>query len=110
MIPRPCLVCGTPGPGSRCPTCQPERTRQPDTRKRGTRHYTAEYRRRAKIIREQATHCWVCGGGPRENDPFQADHLVPGDATPGTVLLPAHRSCNVARENKRRASTPVGNL
>jgi hypothetical protein len=40
----------------------------------------------------------LCGGGARPNDPWQADHVIPGDAD--SPLAPAHRSCNAARGNK----------
>jgi hypothetical protein len=36
----------------------------------------------------------------RINDPFQADHVVPQDASPDAILLPIHRSCNIRRAHK----------
>ena len=67
-------------------------------RKRLTGQYSGDYRKRAKEVRESATICWLCGDGARRDDPWQADHVVPGD--PYSVLAPAHRSCNAARGNK----------
>lgn len=61
-------------------------------------HYKGDYRKRAKIVRETATNCWLCGEGYRPNDPFQADHVRPGD--PNSLLMPAHASCNARRGNK----------
>ena len=100
MIPgvkRPCLRCGALSDnGSTCPACAAtaERIR---SRSRGTRHYTTEYRKRAKAVRDSAIVCWLCGQGARIGDPWTADHVIPGDSTPGTPLLPAHRSCNARR-------------
>lgn len=102
-VPRPCLACGKLTHfGSRCESCSGERERR-RSRERGQRHYTWEYRVRAKAVREAADACWICGEGARLNDPWTADHLIPGDASPGAVLLPAHRSCN-----SRRGARPVG--
>ena len=41
---------------------------------------------------------WLCGGGAVPGDPWQADHVIPGN--PDSPLAPAHRSCNAARGNK----------
>jgi 5-methylcytosine-specific restriction protein A len=99
-VPRPCLRCGTlTQSGSLCPdhAAQAERER---SKRRGARHYDATYRRRAKAVRESAVVCWICGEGARAGDPWTADHVIPGDASPSTPLLPAHRSCNSRRGNR----------
>lgn len=67
-------------------------------RKETTGQYAGDYRRRAKAIRDHAEFCWLCGGGAREDDPWQADHVIPGD--PNSPLAPAHRSCNASRGNR----------
>ena len=101
MIPgvrRVCLTCGTlTSNGSHCENCaqQKERTR---SRQRGTRHYTGDYRRRAAQVRANATECWLCHEGAKADDPWTADHVVPGDPT--SPLAPAHRSCNSRRGNR----------
>lgn len=101
MIPgvkRPCIGCGSlTGAGSYCEPCARERERQRSLT-RGSRHYTGDYRRRAKEVRENATECWLCHDGPRPDDPWTADHVVPGD--PASPLMPAHRSCNSRRGNR----------
>lgn len=61
--------------------------------------YNSDYRKRAAQVRANATFCYLCGDGPRANDPFQADHVIPGD--PMSPLAPAHRSCNASRGNKK---------
>jgi len=101
MIPgvrRVCVRCGVLTlHGSVCEPCEQERERI-RSRKRGTRHYTTEYRKRAAQVRATAVTCWLCGDGARANDPWTADHVVPGD--PDSPLAPAHRSCNSRRGNR----------
>ena len=98
--PKPCL--GTPGhhcpalttTGPRCPTC----TTTMNVQRHADRPwYQGTYQTEAKAIRENATHCWICGDGPRPNDPWQADHVDEH------TLAPAHRSCNA----RRGATHPV---
>jgi hypothetical protein len=101
MIPgvkRACLKCGVLTlHGSWCAEClaKAERIR---SRKRGTRHYTGDYRKRAAAVRANAVECWICHEGARPGDPWTADHLFPGD--PASALLAAHRSCNSARGDR----------
>jgi hypothetical protein len=103
-FPKPCLDCGalTTG-GLYClrhatarETLKNERER---VRKAGrTLYRSPEYKRIARLIRDTATVCHLCGGGYRQGDPFTADHVIAGD--PLSPLAPAHRSCNSARGNK----------
>lgn len=100
---QPCLDCGKLSRnGSRCDAHQKVKKKQWDApkaaRKRATGQYGGDYRKRARLIRETAVYCWLCGGEPRTDDPMQADHVIPGD--PMSPLAPAHRSCNAARGNK----------
>ena len=101
---RPCLDCGTPAPASRCATCNTRRNAGKEAQRNPLRKtlYDSAYRKEAKLVRENATVCWVCGEGPRATDPWQADHVRGGD--PSSPLLPAHRSCNSRRANRRRKS------
>jgi hypothetical protein len=100
---KPCLICGELSTENRCPIHlkeyqDAEKARQ-DGRKRGRTLYTSPaYRKQAAYFRDYATACHLCGKGKIINDPFTADHLVPGD--PQSALLPAHRSCNSKRGNK----------
>jgi hypothetical protein len=97
---KPCLDCGglTDG-GSRCEVHQAVRQKRLDEMRKGKReHYKGDYAKRAKLVRDTAELCWLCGDGYRPNDPWQADHYYPGD--PMSPLLPAHRSCNLRRNNK----------
>lgn len=102
---KPCLDCGTLSRANRCETHQQAITQQkerrrdtPERRAKKQQYYNADYRKRAKRIRETATTCHICGGGPNPHDPWQADHLEPGN--PSSPLLPSHRSCNAARGDK----------
>lgn len=100
---RPCIDCGKLSKnGSRCEMHQSIVNFKADERKRSrklaTGQYSGDYQRRAKAVRDNATHCHICREGYRENDPWQADHIIPGD--PASPLAPAHRSCNASRGNK----------
>jgi hypothetical protein len=102
-IRRPCLWCGKLGDGTRCNDCEKKRQailaqRQSLRPKPDRPHYKGNYKARAKKVREEAQFCWICGGGPREHDPWTADHVIPAD--PESLLLPAHRSCNSSRGNR----------
>lgn len=100
---QPCLDCGKlTRNGSRCEAHQRRKEAEWDAvkadRKRSTGQYSGDYKKRAKFVRATAEYCWLCGGGPKADDPWQADHVIPGD--PDSPLAPAHRSCNAARGNK----------
>ena len=102
----PCLDCGKLSKaGSRCENCQlkinqAKQARQDTEARREKKRqlYNSEYRKAARVVRANATHCHICGEGTRANDPFEADHLVPGNSS--SPLAPAHRSCNQKRGNK----------
>jgi len=100
---RPCTQCGKLSlNGARCEDCDAprvaaEKARQ-SKRKRNRPQYSGDYRKRAKAVREAAVVCHICGDGARDNDPWHADHIIPGD--PASPLAPAHKSCNESRGNK----------
>lgn len=97
----PCLVCGSLTRGSnRCELHKkPPRDRSArELKKKLTGQYSGDYRKRAKAVRESAVICHICGNGYSPNDPWQADHLIPGD--PDSPLAAAHRSCNASRGNR----------
>ena len=60
-----CVVCGKPSySGPRCPKhALPTRHRR--------------YTKNALAVVQAATRCHLCGEGPRPDDPFVADHLIP---------------------------------
>ena len=108
---KPCIDCGTPTTGTRCPVHETRhraavnRTQTLRRKARGGRpQYSGQWARQAAAVRANATTCWLCGDGPRPNDPWQADHLYPAALTGGAPgpALPAHRSCNIARSNRAR--------
>lgn len=96
-LPRPCLDCGKLVQRSRCDKCAAAAStrwangRDPEKRK----HYTGDYKRKAKAVREAPGPCWLCGEGDRPDDPWQADHVIAGRKE--SPLAKAHRSCNASR-------------
>lgn len=99
----PCLVCGKlTGGASRCEIHQKIWEQEADekrrARKQATGQYSGDYRARARMVRENAYVCHICKEGYKPNDPWQADHLIPGE--PSSPLAAAHRSCNARRGNK----------
>jgi hypothetical protein len=107
---KPCLDCGTPSEHERCNPCQTifnrgrygKQTAQRKA-KGGRPQYGGGWAAYSRAIRAAATICWICNEGPKPNDPWQADHLMPaqhgGGAGPARA---AHRSCNIARGNRTR--------
>jgi len=77
---------------TRCVECEARRER---ARYQSRTHYHGDYQARARSVRANASACWICGEGYRPDDPWQADHVMPGD--PNSLLLAAHRSCNASR-------------
>jgi len=69
------------------------------------RPYDAEYRKRAAHIRATTLVCWICRKGYDPKDPWQADHVLPGN--PLSELRGAHRSCNIGRANKGRSKRGI---
>ena len=105
---KPCIDCGTPANGTRCPTHQAQRqqilqqgqnVRRANTP--GRSKYGGAYAKGAMGVRANATVCWLCGAGPQPDDPWQADHIIQsnraGEGRGG--LAPAHRSCNIRRRH-----------
>jgi len=103
MFNRPCIECGELTRGSnRCDAHKrvdnrsEEKLAEREAKKKLL--YDSNYRKRAAQVRAAASVCHICGEGARPNDPWQADHLIPGE--PMSPLAAAHRSCNASRGNK----------
>ncbi len=67
-----------------------------------TRRNTDSYARAKarKHILMFADRCDICGLPPTDNDPLEADHIIPGSrggSDAHSNLRPAHRSCNRKR-------------
>jgi hypothetical protein len=107
----PCLDCGRPADATRCPVCTTRfergRYRTHDAARKangGRPQYAGGWRTYAAHVRATATSCWICGQGPKADDPFQADHIIPVSKGGGEgAAAAAHRSCNIGRANKLRA-------
>jgi len=102
VFPRPCITCGVLTPGqSYCAEHKPVRPRR-DTGQRKDKKkflYGKHYKKISKGVRGGALICHLCGGGPRLEDPFEADHINP-ELGFMSELKAAHRSCNRKRGNK----------
>jgi 5-methylcytosine-specific restriction endonuclease McrA len=89
-------VCSFPGCGRVCETPGTNRCAlHPKPHKR-----SGTYTRNAAKVRAQAVTCWICGDGPRADDPWVADHVTPrmyGGSDNISNLRAAHRSCNGRR-------------
>jgi len=103
---QPCTRCGELTKGaSLCQTHaqeasrkrQAQRDRRIDTQRK-SQLYNYAYRQEAKRIKEQATHCHICGMAFTLEDRVEADHLIAGMI--GSPLAAAHRLCNQRRGNR----------
>jgi 5-methylcytosine-specific restriction endonuclease McrA len=66
---------------------------------------TWAYKKNAAIIRQNATHCSICGCDFTPDNPVVADHIIPrmfGGGDDLENLRPACRRCNGARGNRLR--------
>ena len=73
MTARPCLSCGEPSNGTRCPTCQAAKTSRTD-RRRGSAHqrgYSSRWQRLSSRARRLQPFCLWCGSTGN----LQTDHL-----------------------------------
>jgi hypothetical protein len=105
---QPCMGCGQPINETRCVTCQTKYNKERPKRRDRGKGYDYEYKRNARIVRATARICWICGQGRKDDDPWQADHLIPlADGGVRSPLAAAHRSCNIRRSNRLMASKRV---
>ena len=96
---RPCLDCGQlTRLGSRCEKHQQVIDDKVNARKAQRTLYDSSHRKQAKIIKEFATHCWLCGEPFTDRSQIQADHVLAGRKD--SILMPAHAKCNASRGNK----------
>ena len=102
---KPCLDCGVLVQGAnRCEEHQNLVKQLHDIKRAAVTKQTGQYsgddRKRAKAVRESALVCWICGESARVGDPWQADHVNPGESGDVAELRAAHASCNRRRGNK----------
>jgi hypothetical protein len=99
---KPCLKCGVlTKAGSYCETHKPVKEDSPRRKAIKAERYDSTYKRLAKHVRATTTQCHICGGPWRPNDPWEADHVDPGNPDAKYLLAGAHRSCNQKRGNKK---------
>jgi len=95
-----------------CPDCkarrEKEREANPERQAKKRRLYGNDYKKKAKQIRDTATHCYLCGGAFLEGEPIQADHLFPelGKKSP---LGGTHPHCNRKKSNTPYSPTNNNN-
>ena len=103
---KPCLDCGElTRIGNRCEKHQAIIDSKINARKAQRTLYDADYKKQAKIIKEYATHCWLCGEAFTDRSEIQADHVLAGRRD--SVLAPAHARCNAQRGNKPVTDLPT---
>lgn len=96
---KPCLDCGQlTRTGNRCEKHQSIIDSKVNARKAQRTLYDADYKKQAKLIKEYATHCWLCGEAFTDRSQIQADHVLAGRKD--SMLMPAHARCNAVRGNK----------
>lgn len=95
MARRPCLACGRPTTGTRCPTCPTTPGRNPARRAANYGH--AHRQERARLAATLPTPCWYgCGTLLTTDQPWVAAHLEDGNPTSPRVA-----SCTTCNENAK---------
>ena len=96
---KPCLDCGQlTRAGNRCEKHQAIVDSKVNARKAQRTLYDSDYKKQAKLIKEYATHCWLCGEAFTDRSQIQADDVLAGRKD--SMLMPAHARCNAVRGNK----------
>lgn len=86
MARRPCIICGLPSSGTRCP--RHIRTNNSTARGYGSDHQRA----RLRLANALPAPCWYCHTVIEVGERFVAAHIVDGDPTSERVH--AHPACN----------------
>lgn len=104
MVRKPCLDCGKPSEGTRCPDCQRpvDRSKLRSKRTRRPQVHGETERRAAVVAAHRRTHgAWCPGWGrpPHESDDLTADHphAVGAGGDERQELTVLCRSCNGAK-------------
>ena len=100
---KPCLDCGTPAHGNRCPEHAATHKQRGQARHQQRRAERGGPRTKGGASRGgvgAGAVCWLCGKPATLNDPMQWDHLIPvREGGQNAGVLPAHRSCNIRRHH-----------
>ena len=96
MARRPCIECGRPTNGTRCPTCGTSPGRDPARR---AANYGAAHRaERARLATTLPTPCWYgCGTTLHPEDRWVAAHIEDGNPTSPRVA-----ACPTCNEQAKR--------
>lgn len=102
MPPRPCLECGTPSNGTRCPSCE---ARKQQTRNQARPHLQGDWPALSRQLRAEhvAQHGWTCPGWhtpPHPSTDLTVDHILARTNTEGYRVL--CRSCNARKSITER--------
>ena len=102
---KPCLECGALSYEHRCPTHlaaykarQAERYNQFDRKEKKKKLYSTDYRKKAKALRDTASHCYLCGERFTDRTQIQIDHVLPS-MNESSPLAPTHARCNSQKSN-----------
>ena len=96
---KPCLDCGElTRTGNRCEKHQSIIDSKVNARKAQRTLYDSDYKKQAKLIKQFATHCWLCNEPFTDRSQIQADHVMAGRKD--SMLMPAHAAFNARRGNK----------
>jgi hypothetical protein len=102
---KPCLDCGAlTRAGNRCEKHQAIIDSKINARKAQRTLYDSDYKKQAKLIKQFATHCWLCNEPFTDRSEIQADHVLAGNKD--SMLMPAHARCNASRGNKPISDLP----
>ncbi len=103
MTARPCIDCGEPTPGTRCPDCQAERARQRPRKARGHVHENpARWKALSARARRLQPFCLDCGS----TVDLTADHVIPVSERPDLALRIENVAVRCRRCNGRKAGRP----
>lgn len=96
MTLKPCLSCGTPTTGSRCPDCRPA-----DVRDHIASVNNGQWQRLSKSARRMQPWCLDC----RTTENLCADHIIPVSVAPELAYSIDNLTVRCSRCNGRRGNT-----
>ena len=86
---KPCIDCGQVTASTRCPSCL--KTKQGRVRP----HHSGDYAARAKVVRDTAQVCWICGEQEKPGTPGRPTTSYRGRPTPPGPGPPQLQHCAI---------------